>query len=87
MCVLANFIKEFLITHLGVSSKIGLESSKFESSLLKKVVGCSGYEKVDVLDKKRWECQFTSESEQDALPEGYKMHSLAFFPERLKEEN
>ena len=36
LSVLANFINEFLTTHLGVCTQIGLESSEFESSLLRK---------------------------------------------------
>ena len=76
--ILANFRKKFFTTPLGICTQIDLESSKFEYILLSKAAGRFGYYKVEVLDKRRREGQFESESEQAALSERYRTNCLAF---------
>ena len=48
------------------------------SSLLRRAAMRFGYEKVDILVKRRREGQFSSESEQGALLENYRAHILKF---------
>ena len=71
--VLANFIKELSQLTWAILLKLVFKVQKLNLVYWGRMLG--------VLDKRRQEGQFVSESEWEAVPESYWMHSLAFCSE------